>query len=147
MSTKNKKLAIYIIFAIVICGIGFWGGVIYKSKNCSFGDFQQFGNMQGREFGVNGNKMMFSGNGSFGGMQQKGALISGEIISKDDRSVTVKLRDGGSKLVFFSTSTIFTKFVTGTNNDLSLGDEIVANGNTNQDGSVTAQNIQIKMKF
>lgn len=46
-------------------------------------------------------------NGKKGGTKM--ARFNGEIISKDDISITLKLADGGSKLVFFSGSTAIMK--------------------------------------
>ncbi|MFH1522365.1 MAG: hypothetical protein ABIE43_00925 [Patescibacteria group bacterium] len=45
-----------------------------------------------------------TGNGRFGAGQNM-ARINGEIIDKDDAIITLKLKDGGSKLIFFSEKT------------------------------------------
>lgn len=43
---------------------------------------------------------------SGGGMRNKSiSRVSGEIISKDEKSMVIKIKDGGSKIVFFSDKT------------------------------------------
>ena len=69
--------------------------------------------------------------------------VSGEIIGSDDKSVTVKLQDGSSKIVLLSDSAQINKASVGAKEDLKTGENIVVFGTTNSDGSVTAQSIQI----
>lgn len=86
-----------------------------------------------------------SGNGRNGGDSGAGGgFVSGEIISKDAQSVTIKLRDGSTKIVLFSSSTPITKPVMGTSDDLAQGKNATANGTLNSDGSITAQSIQVR---
>jgi hypothetical protein len=73
-----------------------------------------------------------------------GGLAAGEIIAKDDASVTVKLRDGGTKIVFVSDKTEIGKAVVGSAADLEVGKTVMATGMPNADGSLTAQNIQLR---
>lgn len=137
----NKITLVAISTAIIIVGAGsFYGGMRYDqnknfaSLNKNTPRFQQFG----------------SNSNSRPGMQN-GGLVTGDIISQDAKSVTVKLRDarlpdgqGGSKIIFLSASTSISKMVEGLSQDLKIGQQITATGTTNQDGSITAQSIQIR---
>jgi hypothetical protein len=76
--------------------------------------------------------------------EQSTNIISGEIISKDDISLTIKLRDGGSKIIFFSNSTQITKPLIVAVKDMIVGDAVIINGVANSDGSLTATSIQIR---
>lgn len=69
--------------------------------------------------------------------------VRGEIISMDDSSITVKLANNSSKIVILTNSTGINKSEEGSTEDLSEGIEVMVVGQTNSDGSVTAQNIQI----
>jgi hypothetical protein len=125
-----KKL-IPIILIVIVVGLGaFWGGMKYGQSKSGPGRLGQ-----PNEAGM-GFKNMKNG--------QNGGFTGGEIISMDDQSMTVKIQDGGSKIVFFSDSAKITKSTDGTIDDLKIGENIIVTGETNQDGSVTAQTIQIR---
>lgn len=127
----NKKVIPIIITAIVAGGIAFYGGMQYGKGSATPGaDMFQRGNRTGLRAG--------------GGMRDGGGFIGGEILTKDDKSITVKMRDGSSKFVFFSTSTQVLKSSGGTPSDLTVGEQVTANGTVNADGSVVAQSIQIR---
>jgi hypothetical protein len=136
-----KKLLFSVLMtAVVIGGGAFYGGMKYGQSKGPVG----FGNLsaeQRRQFQQAGANM----GGAMAGRGQKGSgFANGEIISKDDKSVTVKLQDGGSKIVFFSGSTEVGKFANGTSADLSVGEAVTVSGDANQDGSITAKSIQIR---
>ena len=125
---NNMKILITLVaIAIVVGGGAFYGGIKYSESI-----------RQGLRSGMGGGQ-----SGQFGN-RNGGNFISGEIISKDDKSVTIKLRDNGSKIVFYSDTTEISKFVDGNSNDLEISKNISVNGETSQDGSVTAQSIQIR---
>ncbi len=132
----NKKIVSIIIAAIVIATAGgFYIGMKYgQNKKASTNNPRQI------NFQLNGNQTQ-RGMGNF----RAGAnFIAGSIINKDDKSFTIKLSDGGSKIVFFSDATQFMKTSIGTLEDLKIDDNILISGSANQDGSLTAQTIQLR---
>lgn len=154
----DKKISIIIILAIITGAGAFYGGMKFQqSKGSGFispADFQNLRNLSPEERQQRFQQMGGSGaglRGQFGG-RNGGGVVTGEIISKDDpsasswqaKSVTVKLHDGGSKIVFYSDSTEIGKFASGTSADIEVGKSVMINGSANSDGSITAQSIQIR---
>jgi len=127
----KNSIIIAILVAIVVGGGAFFGGMKYQqSKQLSF--MKQGGTgMQGIRTGAN-NRM---GTGF--------RPVNGEILSTDDKSITVKLQDGSSKIVLFSDKTEINKAAEATKEDLKTGEKVAVFGQENSDGSVTAQNIQL----
>jgi hypothetical protein len=76
-----------------------------------------------------------------------GRPITGEVISKDDKSITVKTQDGGSKIIILSNTTIYSKTSEGTIQDITVGENVGVFGTENSDKSMTAQNVQINPQF
>src|ERR1041385_6691496 len=134
----KNNLIIAVIISLIVGGAGgFFGGMQYqKSQTPSFGNrqfgFRQFGAGQG--VGRNG-----------GGARP----VVGQIISSDDKSITVKMQDGSSKIVLISDKTSINKASTGTMADLKTGENIVVFGTQNSDGSLSALNVQLnpQMRF
>lgn len=119
------------VMVMVVGGGAFLGGMKYAQGKSA---------MNGRGSGLFANAQRTGRMG--GGM--RGGFTSGEILSKDDKSITVKLTDGGSKIIFFSANTTIGKIVDGVLNDLEVGKTVLVMGSTNTDGSLTAQSIQIR---
>lgn len=71
-------------------------------------------------------------------------MTNGEVLSKDEFSITVKNRNGGSRIVLFSSSTTILKLTEGIIDDIKMGDNITVTGKINTDGSITAESIQIR---
>ena len=150
----NKLIPVVIAVAVVVGGGAFFGGMKYaESKSprsrVSQADFQNLQNLSPeerqqrlQEFGANAGDGFRSG--ADGGQRGGGGFTAGEIISKDEKSVTVKLQDGGSKIVFLSDSTEIMKTTNGIFTDLEIGKGITINGSANSDGSITAQSIQLR---
>lgn len=141
---KNTGILITVICLLIGLGIGFFGGYKYRNYRLSKamvnfganGNFQRFtGNGTTRMMGQNGNGMM------------RGGAVEGTILSMDDKSVTVKLSDGSSKIILFSGSTTYSNTVTSTRTDLKVGGTVAVFGASNSDGSITATNVQINPTF
>ncbi len=144
----KKHFPIIIIIMVVIAAGAFYGGMVYgKSKNSA--SQNAFGNFRNMTAGERQQLMQsggFAGRGTNGGGNAQGAVnfTSGDIISKDDKSITVKLRDGGSKIIFYSDSTQVMKLASSTAANLQIGETVSANGTANSDGSLTASSIQVR---
>lgn len=136
----KKQTIIIVAAAIILGGAAFYAGLKY-GQNASAKTLQQ--RMQQRGGRTGGIPSGFGG----GQGEPGGGAATGEILSKDSTGITVKLRDGGSKIIFLSGSTTeISKFSAGTPDDLSVGENVSINGKANSDGSITAQSVQIRPK-
>jgi len=144
MKKNNNNAILIAVVALLIGGVaGFFGGTYYqKSQRVTFA---------GAMNGGNGNRMMYGGQrtgAGFGAAAGGGNTmgfrpVAGEITSADAKSITVKLPDGSSKIVVFSDKTVVNKADKASTSDLKTGNKVLIVGQTNSDGSVTAQNIQL----
>ncbi len=136
---QKNNLIILTIVLVTLAGVGgFAGGMKYqqtKVRTFVGGMMGQNGTFAGRTAQTGQNRMM-GNRGSF-------RPVSGEIISSDDTSITVKLADGSSKIVMFSEKTEINKADTAQKSDLKVGTKVAVFGQDNSDGSVTAQSIQL----
>jgi len=135
---NKNNLSIMVAIILIAGAAGFYGGMKYGQTKQTVGSRQNPMNFQGRQFG----------NGSNVGARNRGAngagFINGEVIKKDDTSITVKLSDGGSKIVFLNASSSVMKSTAGSVTDLEVGKAVSVNGTLNSDGSVTAQMVQLR---
>lgn len=133
----NKTIYASLVAVMVVGGIAFYSGMKYGQSQIPVrgqgalvnGQFRNIDNLTGRTNRVGAEGANF---------------ITGEIINRDDKSITVKMRDGGSKIIFLSNSTVTSKTTDATSTDLEVGKQITGTGSTNSDGSLTAQMIQIR---
>lgn len=130
---------------ILVVGIGaFFTGMKYQEgktqENSS--SIRQFGTSQ-RTNGENGRTGMQPQNGNGSAQRNGTGQVMGEILSKDETSITVKLMDGSSKIVLLSGITAVQKTVEAEQNDLTVGANVLVFGTENSDKSVTAQSIQL----
>lgn len=135
---KQKTFIIAIVATLVIAGGGgFFGGMKYGQSLTPFGGAKgQFAGMRGAT--------NTPGGAASARLRGGAGFVNGDILSKDDKSITVKNRDGGSKIIFFAPSTTIGKTTDGTAADLTVGENVMVNGTANADGTVTATNIQIR---
>ncbi|MDD5721120.1 MAG: hypothetical protein PHT16_01580 [Candidatus Pacebacteria bacterium] len=130
----KKKIIVSVIVGVIIVGGGsFYAGTKYASSSRA-PEANFTSQMRGSQSGF--------GMGMRGG-QGLGGVTMGEIISKDGTSITVKLPNGGSRIVFFTGKTAITKNITGSIADLVVNENVVVNGSANTDGSINAQTIQL----
>lgn len=132
----KKRTIIFILILMVSVSISFIFGTIYsknKQKANFPGAIMQSGNFSGSGYGINRINRNSVGN-----------ILNGEILSKDDTMITLKSKDGGSKIIFFSNLTKVSKTIDAVIDDLKTGNNIIVSGKTNSDGSVMAESIQIK---
>ncbi len=127
----RKIIPIIIILIIAVGGGAFYGGIKYQQSKTP--RFQNLSSEQRQQF-----SQERAGRGIGAG------FLTGEVITKDEQSLTLKIPDGSSKIVFFSGSTEITKSTKGSLNDLEIGKTISINGTANQDGSITANSIQLR---
>ncbi len=125
----ERKVGWYVVGAIVVLVAVFFAGTKYAANGASSN------NQAAAVRGGNGGRT-FTRNGANG--------IFGTIIKKDQQSITVQMQDGSSKIVFVDSSTRVSKTVSGSLDDAAVGAPVSVNGTPNSDGSITAQNIQLR---
>lgn len=122
---KNNNFLIIAVVAILVGAVGFFGGMKYQ---------------QGKKPSFDRNRM---GQGQLQGNRAGFRPVNGEIISSDEKSITVKMQDGSSRIVMLTEKTEINKAASGTKDDLKVGENVAVFGQENSDGSVTAQSIQL----
>lgn len=140
-NTKTNQTIILALSIILSLCVGYYAGTKHKSNNK-----QEFVNQFNQR-----NRDQFGGSRqSTGALGQRPAgvpggfrPIIGEIIANDGKTVTVKLNDGSSKLVLIGSSTTISTAQVTDISSLKTGEKVSVFGTQNQDGSTTAQNIQL----
>lgn len=124
---KNiNMLVIPVLAAVIAAGLGFFGGMRYQKS--------QISSQLGAGIARGANRTRAGGNFR---------PVNGDVLTSDDKSITVKLTDGSSKIVLLTDKTTISKSAEATKADVVVGEKVAVFGTDNSDGSVTAQNIQI----
>lgn len=133
---NSKSILIIIVVAFVVAAGSFFAGIKYQQtqRNSQFRRLGQF--TPSGQSGLRGNPG-----------RQNFRPVTGEITSVDDKSITVKMPDGSSRIVILAASTEINKASTASANELKIGEKVSVFGTANPDGSVTAQNIQLNPIF
>lgn len=120
---KNNTITIGFV-VLFVAGISFFSGMKYQENKRPAFNRQSALDMRRTQNGNN-------------------RPINGEILSSDEKSITVKQMDGSSKIVLLTSTTTLNKASGAAKSDLKVGEKVNVFGVTNADGSVTAQNIQL----
>jgi hypothetical protein len=136
-NNMNKKIIGGGIALVVAIGL-FFGGMKYGQAHAQTTGQMGRGQFSGQMAGAFGNRRGMQNGGANGG------FVIGDILAKDDKSITISLPTGGSKIVFTSGSTQVMKTTAGSLADLVVGQSVSVQGSANSDGSVTAQAIQLR---
>lgn len=150
----SPHYAITVAVAIVVGGGAFYGGTLYqKQKDSLVGTSPQNIRQRLQNLGLNtgatsgrggsGGAFFRSGGAGSGGGGFSGG-VSGQVINLGSNSLTIKVANGSTRTVYYSSSTIINKSVKGAASDLSANQAILVAGTPNSDGSLTASSIDIR---
>lgn len=135
----RKIIAGGIVGIVIVGGLSFWAGSHYANSRARSGFAHVTASgMQGSGRGQNNNMPggMRTGQGGAG-------FVSGTILSKDDQSLTISLVNGGSRIILLGNKTSVRKSVDAGPDDLTTGETVTIIGKGNQDGSLSAESIEV----
>lgn len=128
-----KNILLFITVLIIVGGGAFYGGMRYEQSKKFFPqDFQNFSPEQRQQFFLQRE-----------GQRVDGRFLVGKVIGKDEKSLTLKMQDNSTRIVFFSDSTKISKTTEGKIDDIEIGKQIIVSGSQNSDGSYSAKTIQV----
>jgi len=148
--TNQKMIAGYIVTTLIAGSLGVYGGMTYQ-KTKSISAFGQRGTSQRLTQTRNNNQNTKNQipSGTSAGMMNRGGAINGEITAKDDKSMTVKMPDGSSKIIILSSDTTYRIADEAKPEDLVVGKTVAVQGSTSPDGSTIATSVELNplMRF
>jgi hypothetical protein len=139
----KKNQYILLVTILLIAGLSFFAGTRYQLSKGNGRSLQAVSG-RGTLSGQSANQKTQSSGGSR--MQNglaNGGLVSGEIISKDGQSLTVKSNDGSTKIVIIADSTVYKKSSDASVQDLNIGEIVTIISSSNTDGSLTAKTVTL----
>ena len=132
----KKIIPILVLFLLAVGGGAFYGGMKYGQSTFQGSAREDSGRFTQNQENIEGNFQREAGTN----------FLSGEVTAKDEESLTLKMPNGSSKIVFFSDSAKISKTIEGSVSDIEIGKQITVTGDQNSDGSYTAKTIQISLR-
>ena len=127
---KQNSIILGVILLLVVGGVSF--GVGYKVAQAKTAINRQF----------TGNRNNTQNNGMMRNRQ-----TIGDVISLDDKTMTVKMPDGSSRIVLLSSAMTVSQLADAKVSDLKIGSKVAVFGTNNSDGSLTATNIELNPRI
>ncbi len=119
----SKKILV-IIAIIVALGVGFGGGILVGSQHKK----------------IHSNKNGHRGQHAF----IRKSAVSGKVLSDSGSTLTIQLPSGSTDTVYTDSSTSYTQLTSITSSKITKGSTITVVGSKNNNGSLTANKIQLK---
>jgi hypothetical protein len=135
---NKKTLVILLVVVVVLAAGGVAAWQFTKSKSSAGQASARFGgaNFAAGQTGT-GQRGARAASANFGG-------ASGNVLSKDNNSLTIELANGGSAIVFYSGSTRVSKTIDAQAADLAVGQMVSVRGTKGADGTISANSVQIR---
>jgi len=154
----KKTIATYVIIAVIAFGGGFFvrkysAGTTLADLNKLTADERRTalsdagvtdGMGPGGTRPTGGNRTGGAARGGFAGGAAGESFVTGEILSVDTNSITVKSSDGSSKIVYTSGETKVSKSVSGALADIKPQEFVTITGSADAAGILTARTIQLR---
>ncbi len=132
---QSKTLIIFVALFLVGGASGFFGGTQYQKSKSPLSSLQRFGAMAGNFNGDPTSQRR--------GLAEGQTAVSGEVISKDATSLTIKLPDNSSKVILLTNDVPVRQTTESNLESVKVGESVMIQGQQNQDGSITAQLVQV----
>jgi hypothetical protein len=129
---KNNKNLLLAVVVVAALAASFWLGRLsgYGNANMALANRRQAGPMAaGQRQG-------------FGNGQNAQNRIIGQIDKINDKQLTIKLMDGGSRLLMLPSEAVITRMASATATDLVVGQNIMASG-AEENGMIVVKTLQV----